>query len=321
LPRTNSIFSRGQALISEIILGLLYNKSMSVCPKCNTNIDEDFGLVDCSGCGVAVLVGIDGDVQVASSDSIGPPSLPDEASAQSQVLTGSGFSNNVAELNDEATNFNFSVDNEESGQNQEDQFSFEAKQGSSVVDEFAVGEFDSYEAESESDSAANSQAMFDEFTSVKADSAVAELSQVLSENSLEQLESDDVFEDIVEELNDEKTNFLADSEILKSKQPVAQTELVNLSEFANSKKSSLKDGYLKYKLYIGGIDTNDIKKQVFEELADKKLLLDLSELNKKIVDGNLCIEPISAVKASILINRLKSISVTIAWDQYDIRKA
>jgi len=42
--------------------------SMAICPKCNTDIDEDFGLVDCPGCGVAVLIGIDGDVKVASGE-------------------------------------------------------------------------------------------------------------------------------------------------------------------------------------------------------------------------------------------------------------
>jgi len=128
----------------------------------------------------------------------------------------------------------------------------------------------------------NSQAMLDEFTSFGEAPALEEpVVEATSHTPIEQFESEEVYEEVVEELNDEKTNFLAESEIAKSKKT----------------------------------------KQVFEELADKKLLLDLGELNKKIEDGNLCIEPISAVKASILINRLKSISVTIAWDQYDIRKA
>ncbi len=296
---------------------------MSVCPKCNTNIDEDFGLVDCTGCGVAVLIGIDGDVKVASENNEAPPAIPSEITSPTQEVYGdTGFAGNVAELNDEATSFSFNTEENSLDGVTDDQFGFSEEVNGTSVNEYAVGEFESFEAEQSEELATNSQAIIDEFTSFG--EALPEDDQLPQEqltSSIEQFESTNVYEEVVEELNDEKTNFLAESEIAKAKKPEPQTSLVNLSDYANSKKSSLKDGYLKYKLYIGGIDTNEIKAQVFEELADKKLLLDLSELNKKIVDGNLCIEPISAVKASILVNRLKSISVTIAWDQYDIRKA
>ncbi len=302
---------------------LLYNKEMSVCPKCNTEIDEDFGLVDCSGCGVAVLVGIDGEVQVAGDTPDSPPSfasqnedsevVAQESDFKLDSFVESSFSNQVSDSSDEATNFNFNLEAPNEAENN----------GS----EFLFSDNDSQEQESTNHQTSfggtqvESQAVIDEFTSFN-----ELVSEVTNQEPLEptnvqgQADSINIAAEVSEIFN-EQPNTFAEHEITKSKIHKEQTEIINLSEFANSNSSSIKDGYLKYKLYIGGIDTDEIKKQVFGELADKNLLLDLGSLDKSIVDGSLCVEPLSAVKASIIINRLKGMPISILWDQYDIRKA
>ena len=119
----------------------------------------------------------------------------------------------------------------------------------------------------------------------------------------------------------EPTNMIAIAELKKAKSNKVETGLADLSEFANSKKSSVNDGVLKYNIYIAGIDSHDIKDKVFEELADKKLLIDIKKLKSEVKNGEVCIRSVSAVKASVIINRLCYLPISILWDQYDIRKA
>lgn len=73
---------------------------------------------------------------------------------------------------------------------------------------------------------------------------------------------------------------------------------------------------LRYDLKISGIDTADLRREVFEAFVDKKLGWDAEEVINSINAGVLELKSISAVKAHVLVQRLKVLPLQIRWDQY-----
>lgn len=95
----------------------------------------------------------------------------------------------------------------------------------------------------------------------------------------------------------------------------APEDLSELADYGNSELSVAKDGQFLYDLKVSGIDSQDIKKLIEENLTDKRLGLNVKGLMKSIKNGVLEIRRINAVKTSILVNRFKSLPVTLQWRQ------
>jgi hypothetical protein len=97
-------------------------------------------------------------------------------------------------------------------------------------------------------------------------------------------------------------------------------EAVDISAFANSEASQAKDGLLLFRVIIGGpklgIDSKEMRVQIYEALDDARFGWDADLLMAQINKGVLRIEDLSPVKATIIVNRLKRLPLEIKWEQY-----
>jgi hypothetical protein len=70
-----------------------------------------------------------------------------------------------------------------------------------------------------------------------------------------------------------------------------------------------------YTVIIDEIDTKEIREQLREALRDEKFQWDAQELLAKISRGQLRLEGVNPVKASVLVHRLANVAVRISWEQ------
>lgn len=90
---------------------------------------------------------------------------------------------------------------------------------------------------------------------------------------------------------------------------------LGISAYANSEISSAKDGPLVVTLIISGIDAKDLRDEIRQALQDSRFGWDAAVLMSSIKGGVLRIDRVSPVKATIVVNRLKHLSVRIRWEQ------
>lgn len=105
-----------------------------------------------------------------------------------------------------------------------------------------------------------------------------------------------------------------------SSQPLDSPDLSDVAEFGNSDQSGARDGALRYTLMISGIDTAAVRDSLREALTDRKLMWDTDQIIRSIRNGRLQIENVSAVKAYVLVSRLRNLPVQIKWEQYAIHQ-
>lgn len=72
-----------------------------------------------------------------------------------------------------------------------------------------------------------------------------------------------------------------------------------------------------YQLTISGIDTVQIRELIEEALIDQKLKIDLNQLLSEIIDGQLVIKGLNAVKCSVIAQRLIYVDVKFDWSRYE----
>lgn len=75
-------------------------------------------------------------------------------------------------------------------------------------------------------------------------------------------------------------------------------------------------GPMNYTIQIKGIDTAHLRVSVLSALSDKRLGLVGGEISDKIEQGQLVITGLNPVKASVLMNTLKELSLEIDWKLY-----
>jgi hypothetical protein len=127
----------------------------------------------------------------------------------------------------------------------------------------------------------------------------------------------------IDEQTDEQTvafeqpDFEAGIEIATAE---TSEESLNLDQFANSEASRGRDGNLRYSVTISGIDTGELRTRVLEALTDKKFLWDVNALIKSIRAGELTLSDVSAVKAALLVSRLRSFSLDVHWEQHALHQ-
>lgn len=91
---------------------------------------------------------------------------------------------------------------------------------------------------------------------------------------------------------------------------------MDLSEFSNQVKET--HGFLIYTLRFTGIDTANTREAFRFALSDPKFNWDAESLIQQIKDGSLEMVEIDAVKAAILINKVKSIEINCSWEQNNV---
>jgi hypothetical protein len=95
-------------------------------------------------------------------------------------------------------------------------------------------------------------------------------------------------------------------------------ESMNLSDYANSEFSQVKDGAFFYNVSISDIDSKEIREFLREAINDTRFGWDVQGIMAQVKHGELLLKNMSPVKASILINRIKRLPVKIRWEQYAI---
>jgi hypothetical protein len=90
---------------------------------------------------------------------------------------------------------------------------------------------------------------------------------------------------------------------------------LGLSAYANSEMSGAKNGPLVVSVVISGIDAKDLRDEIRQALQDSRFGWDTAALMSGIKSGVLRIDRVSPVKATVLINRIKNLSVRIRWEQ------
>ena len=89
----------------------------------------------------------------------------------------------------------------------------------------------------------------------------------------------------------------------------------DVEEYGNAQASSEK-GFLRYDVYISGLDSVEIEKQVREVLEDPRFKWDVNDVLKSQNKGCLVIKNLNPVKAACLVSDLSFLSVKISWKQY-----
>jgi hypothetical protein len=97
-------------------------------------------------------------------------------------------------------------------------------------------------------------------------------------------------------------------------------DLRSIAEFGNSEASLAREGAYRFTLYVGGIDTAEIRQEIRFQLSDSRFLWDVDALLATIKNGELIVSDISAVKAALAVQRLKLLPVDLKWEQHAIHQ-
>jgi len=100
--------------------------------------------------------------------------------------------------------------------------------------------------------------------------------------------------------------------------PRSVQDLGELVDYANAEFSQGQDGLLLYSLTIEGIDSKELRSALHDILEDRRFLWEAEKMMASIRAGKLKVSNISAVKASILVKRLKHLDLTFSWEQHAI---
>lgn len=96
----------------------------------------------------------------------------------------------------------------------------------------------------------------------------------------------------------------------------ARDAMKRVEAFGNSSASDGRDGTFTFDVIISGVDSIKIKKDLRDSFSDKRFMWNPEELIKNIKNGELRIRGLTAIKASVLIHRLKELPLEIRWEQF-----
>jgi hypothetical protein len=86
-----------------------------------------------------------------------------------------------------------------------------------------------------------------------------------------------------------------------------------LQDFGNQPMS---ETALTYTVVVECIDHADLRDQVKKAITDPRFQWDVSEIMSKQINGRIELKKINAVKAAIVVRRLKELPVKVSWRQY-----
>lgn len=290
---------------------------MISCPQCGKQVKGDFGMISCPSCRAVFFVDMDGQVNAYKEEpqeepppgGFEPAAIPDEPnvvvpqnSIAPQVdLPPVAVPNVVAESSET---------------------SLPVQSDSVGIAEFSdIAETE--EQSSEQDSSLDVLPM-ESFSPDKEEELVQEEENSSSEMSLQPDEVQDIsssfdFSDLgtnASELPNEQIseNVISSTEKQNSSQNPNDV-FSEITDFANSENSQAKNGVLQFSITIQGIDSAELRKSVLDMLDDRRFLWNVQEIEDSIKDGKIELKNLSPVKASLVVNRLKGLSVDITWEQ------
>ncbi len=239
------------------------------CPKCSTELRDDYGMVTCPSCGAIVFIDMEGMAHVAG----------DEPPAESNALGETPAVTPSADFEPASPFENLTPEN---------------------LAPMDIGVPDIAPLEPFGEPAAAPDMGF---------AAVPQASEPVA--GTPQPAPDDQGEV-------DMNAFLGYSDPSAPAEAVSQNDPndpLGISAYANSEISSAKDGPLVVTLIISGIDAKDLRDEIRQALQDSRFGWDASTLMSSIKGGVLKIDRVSPVKATIIVNRIKHLSVRIRWEQ------
>lgn len=257
---------------------------VSQCPRCALPLHQDFGFVNCSKCGTAMMISFDGQISVFSdsdqSSRGGSSEMPENSYLEipERPISSSG-------------------DSDLGGDNA---FHFENQSKPEVPDQFSVSDIHS----SDDQNLENPDSEFADFN-VHDSPSMGETSTLVDtflgdKNSAEHEPMGGYFES------------------LDNPPAASSDEFEPISDYAASDRSSAREGLYLYTLVVSGVDTLEMEDELRSMLEDSRLGLDAEAIIKKIDSGVASIESIGPVKASIIVNRMRETLLTVSWTQVSI---
>jgi hypothetical protein len=324
---------------------------MSSCPSCNTDLgDQDFGLITCPGCGASLMIDLDGSVESSKGD-VSDPSAPPEMPSDFDELSFAGQVEGSHDLSDQLLDDLSEDGNAQSGEADrmlqdpenwqtegvsEEPETAEGLDASSFNQSFVTGDVPNL-GERTADIEGAMAAVGEQ---VESDSGLFEEPQDLSselvgeepgEEYAEPAEHDepsghensDDYEEIAEESVDESNTMVnvgAEEHYDGEYEPGDEVDgsgqeasLDEIGDYGNSDSSQ--KGAIRYTLRIGHIDSKEVREEVKEILADKKLMIDVDEVFVGIHDGQVQIDDLPAVKTYVVLSQLLGVAVSLSWSQ------
>jgi hypothetical protein len=111
-------------------------------------------------------------------------------------------------------------------------------------------------------------------------------------------------------------------EILAPSGPaMSDSPMAEVAAFGNSEASNLREGLYRYTLFVSGLDSAEIRKEIKDIIDDKKFRWDSDALMRTLKAGELIFKDLSPVKCAILVQRLRPIPVQIRWEQHAIQES
>ena len=106
--------------------------------------------------------------------------------------------------------------------------------------------------------------------------------------------------------------------ITPSKAQDSKPNFKDVVAFANSDVSAGAEGSFLYDVLIAGIDSEDLRQAVREALEDSRFGWSADDVIGKLKGGTILLTRLNAVKAAVLVGRLKGFPLEITWQQTGI---
>ncbi len=259
---------------------------MSLCPNCQATIDSDFGMAQCHQCGAVVFIDLQGRAQIEGTlqeKAEEPVEEPVEVSAQKFVADGAGET------------FHDFADPE--------------------LAPSPVGEDASHDLPMGDDEGGNLLA-----NPLAADHPVMGDERI--ETTAPQAEMDWLGNGLMPDPALDAATVIGGSPSPEPAIPTLEKEnFADVVRFANDAISQGAQGGLLFRLCISEIDTAETRRLLRESLDDVRFMWDANELMRGIDKGVLVIDRINAVKAAVLVARLRDLAVQVKWEQYAIHQS
>ncbi|MCB0366067.1 MAG: hypothetical protein H6624_17935 [Bdellovibrionaceae bacterium] len=306
-----------------------------VCPVCQSQIADDFGLINCPSCGASLFIEMDGQVRAYETNAIDS----DEPPAGIQGIGSDPVPDVANEGEDEGVGIEMEWDDQAvrggRGGGEQDQVPSESRAVLASMENWdsvpAVdiqGESDGLEMDDDSEAENNPP-----LESPVGDYAEGDNTEMLAGEDqvptvgLQEFPEDDepppVLDDggvsDFDELSGVSNEIgMAATEYVPESGGVGLEDMSNLSDFGNSEQSVGQSGPLRVRVRMEGIDSPELREDLRDALTDKKFLWDTEELMRSIDGGVLIIDNATPLKAAILIERVKSLPLEITWEQFAI---
>ncbi|MCB0420321.1 MAG: hypothetical protein KDD61_04965 [Bdellovibrionales bacterium] len=278
---------------------------MGTCPSCQANVTDEFGLVVCDSCGTTLFVDMDG------IPTMSEPNSSDESDPINYANAG------VVEVPDYTEESHPQV-NFPSGDNLERESDYFTSEADETFEEVAEGNhvpWNSSESEFEV-----SATVPEELDGIAEEEDVKMGENFVEGDSLpphqEIGEAASSGEDWLESVSDEGQDQNVFSESIESVPPAyAPEDMSEIADYGNSEISQGREGNLLFTVKIEGIDSKDIREELMAAMEDSRFLWDEKAILETAKNGCIKIEGVSAVKASVLIQRLRGMPLKISWEQ------